>query len=263
MGGTHSTVLIVALGAAILLVMCLFMGFLLVLNNTRRIRHRAELAEADLRREGEVMKAEREATEHTLNEIGRELHDSVGQLLTVAQMGFVKWLDPAQLNEALVATAMSALDEGIEEVRRLGRSLNSDLWQERALVDALEAEAVRIERLGRGRVLLMVEGDPADPSAAVKTVLFRTFQEVMNNALKHSRADTLEITVSGTRLPTLRIADNGLGFDATTAKNGGGLMNIRKRCTLIGYQALLETEPGKGCIWTLTPPPHDSDRLGR
>ncbi len=246
-------IFIVLVGTAFILSMIGIVGFLMVVNTNRRHRHRAELAEADLRRESEVMQAEREATEQTLNEIGRELHDSVGQLLTVAQMGFLNRLDPALLEEAPVATAMGALDEGIEEVRRLGRSLNSDLWQERALVDALEAEAVRIERLGRGRVLLTVEGDPADPSADIKTVLFRTFQEVMNNALKHSGADTLEITVSGNTLPALRIADNGRGFDATTAKNGGGLVNIRKRCTLIGYQAKLETETGKGCVWTLTP----------
>ena len=137
-------IFIVLVGTAFILSMIGIVGFLMVVNTNRRHRHRAELAEADLRRESEVMQAEREATEQTLNEIGRELHDSVGQLLTVAQMGFLNRLDPALLEEAPVATAMGALDEGIEEVRRLGRSLNSDLWQERDLVDALEAEAVRI-----------------------------------------------------------------------------------------------------------------------
>lgn len=226
---------------------------LMVVNANRRHRHRADLAEADLRREGAVMEAEREATEQTLNEIGRELHDSVGQLLTVAQMGLLERLDEDLLADPKVDTALGALEAGIAEVRRLGRTLNSDLWQGRALVDALEAEAVRIERLDKGRILLTVDGDPADPPADIKTVLFRTFQEVMNNALKHSGADTMEIEVSGGRLPVLRIADNGRGFDPVTVATGGGLLNIRRRCDLIGYRAELVTGPGKGCAWTLKP----------
>ncbi|MCB9163624.1 MAG: hypothetical protein H6592_04170 [Flavobacteriales bacterium] len=243
----------IIVGTMVFLLMIGFIVVLLLLNNNRRIRHRIEMAEADLRRQQEVRSAEREATEQTLGEIGRELHDSVGQLLTVAQMGFVERLEGAWHDDPKVATAVGALEEGIAEVRRLGRSLNTDLWKERSLVDALEAEAVRIERIGRGRVLLTVDGDPADPPADVKTVLFRTFQEVMNNALKHSGADTMEIGLSGDRLPVLRIADNGRGFDPARVATGGGLLNIRRRCALIGYHADLVTGPGIGCMWTLKP----------
>ncbi|MBP9178742.1 MAG: histidine kinase, partial [Flavobacteriales bacterium] len=77
-------IFIVIVGTAFALSMIAIVGFLMIVNTNRRHRYRADLAEADLRREGEVMLAEREATEQTLNEIGRELHDNVGQLLTVA-----------------------------------------------------------------------------------------------------------------------------------------------------------------------------------
>ena len=138
----------IIVGTMVFLLMIGFIVVLLLLNNNRRIRHRIEMAEADLRRQQEVRSAEREATEQTLGEIGRELHDSVGQLLTVAQMGFVERLEGAWHDDPKVATAVGALEEGIAEVRRLGRSLNTELWKERSLVAALEAEAVRIERIG-------------------------------------------------------------------------------------------------------------------
>lgn len=246
-------IFIVIVGTAFALSMIAIVGFLMIVNTNRRHRYRADLAEADLRREGEVMLAEREATEQTLNEIGRELHDNVGQLLTVAQMGFLDRLENELPSDPRVAAAMGALEQGIDEVRRLGRSLNNDLWQERHLMDALEAEAVRVERLGRARVLLTVEGDPDDPPPAVKVILFRTFQEVLNNALKHSMASTIVITLGGSRLPTLHISDNGHGFDPKTIKNGGGLVNIRRRCALINYEATLETGNGTGCTWKFTP----------
>ena len=62
----------VVVATILVLAMVGVMGLLMVVNTNRRHRHRADLAEADLRREREVLRAEREATEHTLVEVGRE-----------------------------------------------------------------------------------------------------------------------------------------------------------------------------------------------
>ncbi|MBK9760890.1 MAG: hypothetical protein IPO90_13200 [Flavobacteriales bacterium] len=237
------------------MVITLFIGFivlLLVLNNTRRIRHRAELAEADRRRDQEVMNAEREATQHTLREVGRELHDNVAQLLTVAQMGMNSAVDSLGSDTRLVA-ARDALDQGIEEVRRLGHDLNSDLWQHRSLADAISAEADRIERVGRVQCHVLVKGVVSHLAPDTSTILFRVFQEVVNNALKHSKADTITITLDATRDLSITIADNGRGFDAQQTRANGGFVNIHRRCALIGYEADCAAETGKGCTWTLTP----------
>lgn len=229
-------------------------ALLLVTNHTRRIRHRAELAELHLQRDQEVMAAEREATQHTLREVGRELHDNVGQLLTVAQMGLNTVLEEAAPDPRLAASR-DALDQGVEEVRRLGHSLNSDLWQQRSLADAISAEAERVERVGRVAAHVIVKGTPPELSPDTSTILFRVFQEVVNNALKHSGADTLTITLSGTPTFHLTIADNGKGFDATRTDAHGGLVNIQRRCALVGFTARCTTAPGLGCIWTLEPLP--------
>ncbi|HEY0977112.1 MAG TPA: ATP-binding protein [Flavobacteriales bacterium] len=228
-----------------------FVGALLVVNNTRRIRHRAELAEADLRREREVLSAEREATQQTLREVGRELHDNVGQLLTVAQMGLNTVMETT-VTDARLETVRDALDNGIEEVRRLGHSLNSDLWEQRSFVDAISAEAERIERVGRITAHVLVKGEvPALPPDA-STILFRIFQETVTNALKHSGADRLDITLSGDPTFTLTIADNGRGFDGERTTAHGGLVNIPKRCALIGFDAHCVSTPDHGCTWTFT-----------
>jgi signal transduction histidine kinase len=238
------------------------MGLLMVVNTGRRQRYRADLAEAELQRTRAVQSAEREAVEQTLAEVGRELHDNVGQLLTVTQMGLrnVEAERPADLG---VASTMEALELGIEEVRRLGRSLNQELWQERSIVEALRTEGKRIERAGSVQFTLHVDGELAEPNADTKIILFRTVQEVLNNALRHSGATHIEVTLRGDPLE-LRISDNGKGFDRNTAKNGGGLLNIVHRCDLIGYRATLEARPGAGCSWTLTPHERNkaSDRIG-
>jgi hypothetical protein len=225
-----------------------------VVSTNRRHLHRAALAEADLRREQEVMLAEREATRHTLHDMARELHDNVGQLLTVAQLGVDHVLADGATDTRLVA-ARDTLEHGIGELRRLGRDLNTDLWQQRSLVDAISAEADRIERVARVRVHVEVQGTPPVLPPDHTTILFRVLQEAVNNTLKHSRADTLTITLAAGPPWSLTLSDNGRGFDATTTAGHGGLVNIRRRCALIGLQASCTTAPGQGCTWTITHTP--------
>jgi signal transduction histidine kinase len=249
MGGTTNLAVILVFIGVIVMTICAFAGFLLVLNNTRRIRHRAELAELHLQREKEVITAEREATRQTLREVGRELHDNVGQLLTVAQLGLNTALE--EHADARLNASRDALDQGIEEVRRLGHSLDSELGPQRSFADAISHEAERIERVGRVNVHVQVKGMPPDLAPETRTILFRVFQEVMNNAMKHSRADTISVTMDAGPPPLLSISDNGRGFDLEATAGNGGLRNIRHRCMLIGYDASCVSAPGAGCTWTI------------
>ena len=235
------------------LLLSLLVGFILltlVLNHNRRTRHRAELAELHLQREQEVIRAEREATEQVLGEIGRELHDNVGQLLTLGQMGIASVIDDGAADPRLQAS-MATIDEGIEEVRRLGRSLNSDTWQNRSLEDAISTEASRIERIAQVRVHLRRQGGTAVLKAEAKTILYRAFQEITSNALRHAKADRIDIDIDAGLPFRLVIKDNGRGFSAVEG-TGSGLSNVRRRCALIGFTADLETSPGNGCTWTIT-----------
>lgn len=241
----------------ITLTLVLFVGglsTLLVIGHTRRIRHRAELAELQQQQASAVMEAEREATQHTLRELGRELHDNVGQLLAVAQMGVNTVLEEGPENARLSA-ARDALEQGTDEVRRLGHDLNSDLWKQRSFVDAISAEAERLERVARVQVHLQVKGRPPALEPDTSTVLFRVFQVIITNALKHSGADVIDITISGDPQFALTIMDNGMGFDPERTTAHAGLVNIHKRCALIGFAAQCATAPGGGCTWHLQPLP--------
>ncbi|WKZ65789.1 MAG: histidine kinase [Flavobacteriales bacterium] len=252
----------VVVSTLVLLAMAAFVVALLVLNSTRRMRHRAELAEAGRARQSEVAHAEREAVRHTLREVARELHDNVGQLLTVAQIGVNQAL--AEHPDARLTAVQDAMDRSVEELRRVAHGLDADLWARRSLTDAIVAEAERIERVSRVRAHVLRSGAPLALDADSSTILFRVFQEAVNNALKHSGADTLTITLYGDAPVTLSIADNGRGFDAAATAGNGGLQAIRRRCALIGFDAWCASTPGRGCIWTLTQTqPHGTpDRPG-
>lgn len=221
---------------------------LIVFNNNRRLRYVNELAEARRLREQEVLRAEREAVQQTLHEVGKELHDNVAQLLSTAQQAINRELQHTKDPVGLTA-GRDALDQGVEEVRRLGRDLNSDLWKRRSLVEAISATAESLERVGRLRAHVLVEGEAPVLSSDTSTILFRVFQEVVQNTVKHSGADTLTVTIATWPSFALTIADNGRGFDVERTPGNSGLLNIRKRCALIGYTAQLTSVPERGCTW--------------
>ncbi len=252
MTNEEQIILTVVIATLLLLLLLGAVVLLLVVNANRRQGHRAALAEADLRRDQEVMLAEREATQHTLTDMARELHDNVGQLLTMAQIGLDNALNEGSTDSRLVASR-DALERGIHEIRRLGRGLNTDLWQQRSLIDAISAEAERLERVGRVHAMVQVIGDPPELPPDHSTILFRVFQVVLNNALKHSGADRITITLSGGQAWSLVVADNGRGFDTASTSGNGGLTNIRRRCALIGLEAHCRSVPGDGCTWTIQP----------
>lgn len=236
----------------LLFFLCGFVVMLLVMSNTRRIRHRAELAELKQQQDRAVMEAEREAVRHTLRDIGRDLHDNAGQLLAVAQIGINTAMNEGAVGSTLVA-ARDALEQGMEAVRRLGHDLNTELWRKRSLSDAISAEAERVERVSRVQVRLRTEGAPLVLDPDTNTMLFRVFQVILANAIKHSGADRIDITITGSPIASLEVTDNGRGFDLERVMARAGLVNISERCALIGWQTTCTTAPGKGCSWRLQP----------
>jgi two-component system NarL family sensor kinase len=249
----------IVIATLVVLVLCVSAVLLLVVNSNHRVRHRAELQQLKLERDREVVAVEREAQRQTLQEVGRELHDNVGQLLAVARLGLYRHLAGTDADGRL-AEVMRTMEQGIEEVRRLGRSLNSDMWEDRSFEEAIRQEAERIERAGIGCMELRIEDTWPELPTESKTILFRVFQEVVNNALRHSGTTVIHVALSGTPTASLTIADKGQGFDpallapganGAAPGTGSGLLNVRRRCALIGFNAVLDTAPAQGCTWTI------------
>ena len=257
MDSPERIVLVVVVTTVLLLLMLGIMVLLMIVNAHRQQRHRAELAEADVRRQQAVLEAERAATQETLGEVGRELHDNVGQLLVVAQMGLNNLIHEGNTDQRLEG-ARDTLEVGIDEVRRLAHSLNGDLWEQRSLVEAIRTEAARVERVGRIRTSVSVAGPMPEFPKDANTILFRLFQEVVANAIKHSGADRLDVLLSGGPPFSLQVTDNGRGFDPVSTPANAGMANIRRRCALIGFDAHCISSPQEGCTWSF----HQTDHHG-
>jgi two-component system NarL family sensor kinase len=241
--------LTVVVGVMLILFVFGLVVWLLLMNNMRRIKHRVELAELNMARDRAVMQAEREARQQTMAQIGRDLHDDLGQLLTVVQIA-VEHVHEDQPDSRL-EEVLHTLEHGIEEVRLLGRSFNADMWVQRSFPDAVEAEVARMERAGVAKVRMQREGEWPDLAPGEKTILFRVYQELVNNALKHGRNSALDIRLIGGTNAVMIVSDNGPGFAPNALPLSNGLSNIQHRCELIGFRAQLSTAPGEGCTWRI------------
>ncbi|MBX2982576.1 MAG: histidine kinase [Flavobacteriales bacterium] len=242
-------IFVVVIGTAFVLGLIGIVGLLMVANSSRRQRHRAELAELGLRHAREVRSAEREAVRQTLQEVGAELHDNVSQLLMVIHMG-LNWLPDGETPLPRLDASREALAECIREVRRLGHTLDTDLWEHRSLEEALVDLADRLKRTGKLDVQVTSEGLSPDLPNDVNTILFRVCQEVVSNAVKHSGAKELLITLHNDPVG-ITLVDNGKGFDLARVRANAGLRNIVGRCALIGFEARCITALGQGCSWRL------------
>ena len=197
-----------------------------------------------------------ETQEQVLNNISQDLHDDAGQQLTY--INFVvenlKYDNP-ELNEALKPLSQS-IGTLSNSIRSISHSLNSQLLIQDSLVKAIEAEVERLKSNTKLQVDLVLVGSRKKAFGNdEKIVVYRIFQEVINNALKHSEASVINITLITEPYFELKVTDNGKGFrfdDKTENKLGLGLKNIVKRAEIINFKVKIDSAPNAGTTVTIS-----------
>ncbi|WP_461076731.1 sensor histidine kinase [Spirosoma flavus] len=206
----------------------------------------------------ELLQSQLETQNQTLEYVGRELHDNVGQMLSVAML-HANWLEEDLAQSPLqsaVEQLVKTIDQTIQEVRQLAKTLDSSTVRRFGLRESLTFELERIGHTKRFQTHLNVLGNPYELGDETEIILFRMAQEALNNAIKHAGAKTLLVTTD--YQPDsfgLLIADDGHGFDLVEAanrqvnKSGSGVNNLYQRTKLLGGICTIDTKPESGtCI---------------
>jgi len=205
----------------------------------------------------ELIKTQQEIQEKTLKDIGRELHDNVGQMLVLAtmQMNAVTKV----VSEAVrpkVNNASEALKSTLEEVRALSKSLNSDIIFNMGFDATIKNEIERLNRTGLMQSNLTITGEKVNfENKKDEIILFRIFQEFTSNTLKYADAENLNVTLNYLEDKLeMSVTDDGVGFDINSAEKGSGLINMEKRAELINADFKLESQLEKGTTLNLVYP---------
>lgn len=198
--------------------------------------------------DNEIINLQIEIREQTLRNISWELHDNIGQMLTLAKIQLQTLEGNATLDEA-----KNTLGNALQEVRALSKSINPEFLKTITLFDAVDLEITRFNRLNFIKSDLRQKGETFKISKKVEIVLFRILQEFFTNTIKHSQAKELEVSFEFTDENLSIIAtENGIGFNLKNfKKNGIGISNIQKRGKLINAEITIESEIGKGSTLTI------------
>ena len=189
------------------------------------------------------------AHEAERKKLAEELHDNVNQLLGVVKL-YVEHaqVDPPGRNEILKKSS-EYLDQVIREIRQLSKSLTPPTLRVNGLIASISDMICSIEQARN--IIIDLDADGFDEnllSPPKQLMTYRIIQEQLNNVLKHSEADQVNIRLSQSQgVVQLMINDNGVGFDSERVKSGLGLNNIRNRLEVVQGNMLIKSQPGQGC----------------
>lgn len=232
---------IVLLGFVLMLLMGSFIVTMVIVHRQKQLQNQQKLAAVKAEYEKTIVNAEKEIRENTLTHVGRELHDNIGQLLSLAKMNL------ASSKSEKVSEGKSMLNQIIKEVRLLSKSLNLDWVESIALEDFIESELARLESAAFCHTQFIKNGEEISLDKDKKIILIRTIQECLNNAIKHAKPKNILFNMETNQdYLMICIKDDGVGFDPSQASSGSGMYNLKNRMSAIGGAFNLISEPGNG-----------------
>lgn len=183
-----------------------------------------------------------EIREETLRNISWELHDNIGQLLTLAKIQL------QSANGDNFDEITETITKGLTEVRALSKLINPEAIKKIKLIEAVQLEVDRFNRMNFINSTLKVSGEELEINKKSSIIIFRILQEFFSNTIKHSKATNLDVEMVFEAHQLKVVAkDDGVGFTLNeNSTKGIGLENIKNRAKLIGAIAIFASEESKG-----------------
>jgi len=193
--------------------------------------------------------------------ISREIHDELGQQLTVLKMG-ISWVgkkinsSDEKVKEKL-SDLVTMIDTTVQSVRKISSELRPSMLDDLGLQPAMEWQAQEFEKRSGISVSNTLEIGDLKLPGNIPITFFRIFQESLTNIARHAEASTVSVRLRLTNgVLEMIIRDNGKGFSPKNIaeKRTLGLLGMKERATTIGGKVEMKTEEGKGTTVTLRAP---------
>jgi signal transduction histidine kinase len=186
-----------------------------------------------------ILQSQVEIQEQTLQTISQEIHDNIGQTLSLVKLN-LNTINLANENaEEKINFSKELVSKAITDLRILSKTLNKDSILSTGLLKALDNELQLVKRSTEMKISLTTSGNIYKLDGKIELILFRIIQEGLNNIIKHSNASI--ILIHAGYLPNelqVIIKDDGNGFDVLPGggykEQGSGLLNMKNRAELIG-----------------------------
>ncbi len=260
----------------------------MVTKRTRELALTVEALQAEVYERKDIEKALRESQqalraltlkivdtqENERRQISKELHDSIGASLAAIKYAIegrlVHMGDSPPKAIFPFEKVVTHLNDTIKEVRRISASLRPSTLDDLGLLATIDWYCRNSGEMYAGiHIGTHIQAAETDIPEPAKIIIYRVLQEAVNNALKHSGAENIQVhLISIPREIRLCIADDGRGFRLQDATNGGdaltgfGLQGMRDRAAMAGGRLTIDSCPGGGTTVCLILPHDGQDVLG-
>ena len=244
--GLYTAILFSAL---IFLLIVFGLIFLVLTYNRKKKAYITEKQNLQQEYEADLLRTQLEVQEQTMKTIAADLHDNIGQLLSLTSLTLGSIAVSDKKTATKLDDSQKLVRRSIKELRQLANLLHGEKIIETGLVDAIIYEIEWLRKSGTYQVQFNNSIEEEHKLTAEKTlILFRLLQEVISNIIKHSAATKINISLGqGEGRILLSITDNGVGFKPEEVPGSGmGLSNLQKRTKAIQGGLDIISAPGKG-----------------
>lgn len=244
--------LLIILTTSIISLLALFIISLIYLYQDKRHLYQTSLEKMKFDFEKNLLATRVEIQEQTFLNISREIHDNINLSLTLAKLN-LNTLDWNDVNKTFycVKDSIDIIGSAITDLSDMSKSMNPELIGNLGLINALENEVMRIQKMARIHINLELSGNLIFIEGDKELVIFRIIQEAFNNIIKHSQARnvTLRLHYDSSNIE-IWIKDDGVGFNhdpgVILKESKAGLLNMQTRAELFKGSISIESIPHQG-----------------
>ncbi len=229
----------------------------IIQSRKKKIESIKEKEKSEIMHQQELLNTQLEMQIQTMQHIGREIHDNVGQKLTLASLYTqqLAYENKAPLINDKIESISNIINESLAELRQLSKTLTDDRINENNIVTLLHQECDTVNRLKKCSITFSNSQANIELPYQTKSVLLRITQEFMQNSMKYASCENIQVSLTPYNdFITLVLKDDGKGFDTNHTTKGIGLANMKKRTEIIGGTFNIESKINKGTSLIITIP---------
>ena len=265
--GFFSESIIIIFASIFLIVVAIGVIILILLYQKRQLLHENEKNQLKNSYEKEILHTQLEIQEQTFKNISQEIHDNIGQALTLAKLNLnTMSIVNTDLLQQKITLSKTLVSKAIVDLRDLSHSLNTDYVEDMGLLRSIEYELEMIGKTGITKTSLQISGQVYRFDKQKELITFRIVQEILNNIIKHAKAENIIVQVDyNVNIMELSIKDDGLGFEPFPAQltennnDGLGIRNMHNRAKLIAASLTITSSAGKGTLIKISLPKENND----
>jgi signal transduction histidine kinase len=193
--------------------------------------------------------------------MGEELHDGLGQILSLLKLTLTSLKNKQKLSSIkqneLIENAVELTDNAFTELRNISHNMAPIFLKEKGFTGSIKDLLDHLNQFNKYKISMDINGTDNQLESFIELTIYRVVQEVLNNIILHAKATEINFQLlQSDKEITLMIEDNGKGFDISEIrdKHGIGLRNIRSRIENIGGKVHLDSVINRGTIITIIVP---------